>query len=886
MKTSRALYRTLLRLCPPDLRAEFGAEMEEMFAAELGRTRGLGRIRVWARAIADVLRHGTGARNDAWHRYRQTSAYVEYDSRRIWMDTWRYDLRHALRMMSRQRGTTAIILLTLALAIGANTAVFSAVHTVLIRPLPYPDPESLVMLWEKREAEGVMNNSVSAADYLDWARIAQSFSAMAAHTEITADLTGEGEPEKLPMAAVSSPFFEVFGVRPLLGRTFQPGEDLVGRNRVAILGHGLWQRRFGGDAAIVGRSIMLNGIPYQVIGVMPAEVVVPHGEAQMFVPLLLFTPDQPPSRTSHNFNVYARLKPGVSLAHARSEMDRLGKDLEKQYPQLSRGHGSHVTSLPEEITGPVERTLLILMSAVAFILLIACINVTNLLLARAAGRRREMAIRSAIGAGRARLVRQVLVECSVIALAGGLAGLVLAVWCVQMLAAQLPAVARPDQTVIFSMPVLLFTLAACVLSGMLAGAIPAWHLVRDDAAESLKEGGRGAVSLKRGLRFGLIIAEVALTSLLLVGAGLMLRSFQTVLSQPAGIETTDRLTFRLGLPGSRYQDASAALQFFSELEHRLAAEPLIAAVGAAMLPPLTGLDGRRGIVVENREVGPGDGPTRAHPRPVTSDYFQAVGARVREGRGFLPGDTSTSLMVAVINETMAKRYWPGASPIGKRVRFTDQETWREVVGVIADVKHWGLDAPVNPELYIPTAQFPAFAQTFVLQAKGDPIALVPIAQRHVRELDPNLPLFQIRTMDEIASRSVDRRRWTMTLLAVFAVLALVLAAAGIYGVMAHLVALRTPEIGVRLTLGAKPIAVMRQVLAEGAVQAAIGLVIGLGASLALMQGLRAILFGVEPTDPVTLVAVAASLMAVAIVAVLVPALRAMRVDPVVALRTQ
>jgi putative ABC transport system permease protein len=886
MKASRSFYRLLLRLCPPDLRAEFGAEMEDLFAADLERARGLGTIQVWARAIADVLRHGTGARNDAWRRQARTSAYVEYEGGRFLMDTWRYDLRHALRMMSRQRGTTAIIVLTLALAIGANTAVFSAVHSVLIRPLPYPDPGSLVMLWEKREAEGVMKNSVSAADYLDWARIAQSFTAMAAQNEVTADLTGEGEPEKLPLAAVSPPFFEVFGVPPMLGRAFEAGEDLVGRHRVVILGHGIWRQRFGGDTAIVGRSIMLNGNPFQVIGVMPAGLVVPHGEAEMFIPLVLFTPDVPPSRTSHNFNVYARLKPGVSLAQARSEMDRIGKDLEKEYPTLSRGHGSHVTSLPEEITGPVERTLVVLMAAVAFILLIACINVTNLLLARAAGRRREMAVRSAIGAGRLRLIRQVIVECSVMALAGGAAGLLLAVWSVRLLATQVPAVARPDGGVIFSLPILLFTIAACVLTGMVAGALPAWHLVREDPAEPLKEGGRSPVNLKRSLRFGLIVAEVALTSLLLVGAGLTLRSFQAVLSQPAGIETDNRLTFRIGLPGTRYPDRPASIRFFSDLERRLAGETLIKAAGGTMLPPLTGMDGRRGIVVENREVGPGDGPTRAHPRVVTSHYLQAVGARIREGRGLLASDTETSPLVTVINETMAKRYWPGASAIGKRVRFTDQEEWREVVGIVGDVKHWGLEAPVNPEMYMPATQFSAFALTWVLQTNGNPLALVPIVQRHVREIDANLPLFQVRTMDEIAAESVERRRWTMMLLAIFAVLALGLAAGGIYGVMAHLVALRTPEIGVRLTLGARPIAVMRQVLGEGMVQAAIGLALGLGASLLLMGGLRSILFGIEPTDPLTLIMVGASLLVVAVLAVLAPAIRAMRVDPVVALRAQ
>jgi putative ABC transport system permease protein len=459
------------------------------------------------------------------------------------------------------------------------------------------------------------------------------------------------------------------------------------------------------------------------------------------------------------------------------------------------------------------------------------------------------------------------------------------VWSVRLLASQLPAVARPDQTVIFSAPVLLFTLGACIAAGVIAGLLPAWHLVGDDVAEPLKEGGRSPVSLKRSLRFGLIVAEVALTSLLLVGAGLTLRSFQAVLSQPAGIETDHRLTFRIGLPGARYQGSAKAAAFFRELESRLASEPLIQSAGGTMLPPLTPLDGRRGVVIENREVGPDDGPTRAHPRVVTANYIQAAGARIREGRGFLASDSETSTQVAIVNETMAKRYWPGASPIGKRVRFTDQEIWREVVGVIGDVKHWGLDAPVNPELYIPTSQYPTFALTWVVKTAADPVALVPIVQRHVHELDPNLPLFQVSTMEQVAAKSVERRRWMMTLLAMFAALALVLAAAGIYGVMSHLVSLRTPEIGVRLTLGASPASVMRQVLGEGTLQAGIGLAVGLIGSLAMMKGLRSILFGIEPTDPITLVSVGVSLMLVALLAVLVPAYRAMTVDPVTALRT-
>jgi putative ABC transport system permease protein len=883
MSTER-LYRWLLRLFPPDLRAEYGAEMERMLLAEMAAARGSHRLRLWARAIADACRHGVGSRLDAWTRFSKTQSYVEYEPRRFWMDTLRYDLRHALRAMRRQPAAAGIIVLTLALAIGANTAVFSAVHAVLIRPLPYSQPEHLVMVWEKREAEGVMKNSVSPADYLDWARLNKSFSAIAAYSDMAVDLTGEGEPEKIATAGVSAPFFDVFGVRALHGRTFAAGEDIAGRHRVVVLAHALWRQRFGADPAIVARTILLNGIPYQVIGVLPADVRFPSSEAQLFVPLLLQTASETPSRTSHQFTVYARLAPGVSLEQARSEMDRIGRDLETQYPTLSRGHGSHVTALTEEVVLPVQKTLMILMAAVGFILLIACINVTNLLLAKAAGRRREMAVRAAVGAGRARLVRQVLVECGVLAVAGGALGMVLAMWAIQLLSAQLPSVARPETGVVFSIPVLLFTAAVCLVTALLAGVLPAMYMVREDPAEPLKEGGRSPVSLRRAVRFGLIVTEVALTSLLLVGAGLTIRSFQTVLSQDAGFETSGRMTFRVGLSGAKYRDAASATRFFSELESRLAGEPLIRQVGATMLPPLTGLDGRRGIVVEDRVVGPDDGPTRAHPRVVTSNYLQAVGSRIREGRGFVPSDTGTAPMVAIVNQTMARRYWPGASPIGKRVRFTDQETWREVVGIVGDVKHWGLDAPVNPEMYVPAQQFPAYAMTFVMATNGDPLALIPIAQRHVRELDANLPVFQIRTMEEIAAGSVERRRWTMTLLGCFAVLALVLAAAGIYGVMAHLVSLRTPEIGIRLTLGARPIGVMKQVLGEGAAQAGLGLAIGLGASLAVMQGMRTILFGIEPTDAVTLIAVGAALMMVALLAVAAPAYRAMRVDPVSALR--
>ena len=884
MAISRTLYRVLLRLCPPDLRREFGAEMEALFVADLARARGLGRLAVWARALADVLRHGFGARNDGWRRFRRTSAYVEYETGRWTFETWRYDVRHAIRAMGRQPATSAIIVLTLALAIGANTAVFSAVQAVLLRPLPYPQPERLVRVYEKRPNEGVFTNPVSPADFLDWARLSTTFASVAALSEAAFDLTGAGDPERVPGAMVTASLFEVFGVRVMHGRGFAAEENLAGRNRVAVLSHALWQQRFGSDSGVVGRTIMLQGLPHQVIGVLPPDVAFPAGETRILTPAVLQAGAEPPQRSAHYLQVYGRLKPDATLEQARAEMDRIGRDLEAQYPDTNRGHGSHVEALAPDMVKSVRGMLLILMVAVAFVLLIACINVTNLLLAKAAGRRREMALRAAIGAGRARLLRQMLVEAVVLAFVGGAAGLLVAVWGVQMLAVQMPPALRLDDSVVFSLPVLAFTIAACVGTGLVAGILPAWHFLHGDPGETLKAGGRAPVSLRKRLRFGLIVAEIALTSLVLVGAGLTLRSFQRVLTEPSGIETAGRLTFNVRLPRARYADGEALTRFYAELERRFAADPAIRRAGATSALPLTPADQRNGIVIDGLERTAEDGPTRAHPRSVTPGYLPAAGMQVMQGRGLVDADR-TGPRVTVINETMARRYWPGRSPLGARVRFSaEDDRWYEIVGIVGDVKHWGLDAPANPEMYVAFEQYPQASMSFVLEAAANPLTLIPNVHAAVRAIDPNLPLSDVRTFDVVASRSVQQRRFTMLLLTCFAVLALVLAAAGIYGVMAHVVALRTAEIGVRLTLGAKPSAVMRQVLGEGAMQTAIGLAIGLGASLALMQGLRTILFGIEPTDPFTLVSVGAALMLVALLAVTVPALRAMRVDPVTALR--
>jgi len=650
-----------------------------------------------------------------------------------------------------------------------------------------------------------------------------------------------------------------------------------------VLAHSLWQQRFGADPSVVGRSIVLNDIPHEVVGILPPGVEFPQAGAAVFAPLLVQDGAAPPPRAVHFLQVYGRLKPGVTVEQARAEMDQIGRDLESQHIDMSRGHGSHVTSLAPEMVKSVRSTLLVLMAAVVFILLIACINVTNLLFARAAGRRREMALRAAIGAGRARLMRQVLTEVSVLAGIGGAAGLLIAWWGVQLLAARMPAAVRPDSAIIFSVPVLLFTAGACLVAGLLAGLLPAWQLVDEAPAETLKEGGRSPVALRRKVRFGLVVAEVAFASLLLVGAGLTLRSFQQVLMEPAGIETAGRLTFNVRLPRARYQTPDAQSRLFGGLEQRLAAESLVTRVGATSALPLTTADSRSGIVIDGIERGDAEGATRAHWRSVTPGYLTAAGATIKEGRGFTDRDRSGPRVV-IINETMTRRYWRGIPALGGRVRFTPEAEWRQVVGIVADVKHWGLEAPVNPEMYLPFEQHPQQSMSFVLESADNPLALIAGAQRHLRELDPSLPLSQVLTFDAVAARSVDQRRFTMVLLACFAGLALLLAAAGIYGVMAHLVSLRTAEIGVRLTLGASPAGVMRQVLGEAMGQAAIGLAIGLGLSLLAMRGLRTILFGVEPTDPLTFVLVAVGLMSVAMLAVAVPAYRAMRVDPLAALR--
>lgn len=890
MGVSRFVYRLLLLAFPADVRREFGDDMSAMFAMQMQEVRARRErvTRLWIRAIGDALVNGAAERFGAPARKRAgglRGTKPPGHRWRWWVHAFFQDVKYALRVLARQPGVTGIAVLTLALGIGANSAIFSAVNAVLLRPLPYDQPARIVTLWEKRPNEGVLDNPVSPADFVDWTKLTASFESMAAFTPTASDLTGTGDPVRLFAGVVSPSFFDVLRVQPMLGRGFRAEESTVGQHQVAILGHQLWTTRFGADPGAIGRNITLNGVPFQVVGVLPKTFEFPDDTLDLWVPLALEGLSEPLPRASHQLAVYARLKDGVTIEQARADMDRVGKLLEQQYPDTNRGHGGWVTSLDDYLKTPVKKTLLLLLGAVAFVLLIACVNVANILLAKAAGRRREMAVRAAVGAGRARLAGQMLTESLVLAALGGLAGLFVAWWGIallrQLTPQNVPLVGLSHLTL--EPRIVAFTAVLSLLTGVLFGFLPAWHLAGQDVNVSLKDGGRSPGSVRRHLRAALVVSEIALASLLLVAAGLTLRSFQSVLDLPAGIRTEGRLTAGLTLPASRYPTPASELTTFAQIEEKLRALPGVRAVGATNLLPLSGRDGRRGVSIEGRPADP-DVPTRAHPRSVTPGYFEAIGITLLGGRGFTNEDGPTAPKVAIVNDTMARRYWPGASPIGRRIRLSDSD-WIEVVGVIADVKHWGLDAVVNPEMYFPYAQSLSRGLTFVIAADGDPASLAPAVRDRVQAIDPSLPLSSVRTMDQIASTSVASRRAAMLLLAVFGGLALALAAAGIHGVMSHLVALRRGEIGVRMTLGASPAAVMGLILREGALQAIAGLAIGLSGGVLIMRGFRTMLFGVAPADPLTLAAVAAGLLAVALAACAIPARKAMCIDPVAALRS-
>ncbi|HYY56574.1 MAG TPA: ABC transporter permease [Pyrinomonadaceae bacterium] len=809
------------------------------------------------------------------------------------MGTLWQDLRYGLRTLSKTPGFTLAAVLALALGIGANSAIFSVANAVLLKPLPYSEPERLVMIWGDLFKPGLDEIGASAPEFNDYREQGHVFESLACYTEGGFNLSGEGEPERISGAYVSADLFPLLGVGPTLGRTFAVEEDQPGRDQVVVLSHSLWQRRFAADRSIVGKTVGINGKSMTVVGVMPSAFQFPDREVEIWKPLALDAEDRSEqSRGSHYLNVIARLKPGVSVEQAQAEIKGIAERIRQQHPdQYDNGFGAKIVSRHEQVVGPIRPVLLILLGTVGFVLLIACANVANLLFARAATREREMAIRTALGAGRWRIVRQLLTESLLLSLAGGAGGLLLALWGVDLLVALAPVDIPRLSEVRLDGRVLGFTLLVSLLTGGLFGLAPALRLSKPDLQESLKDGARGAGEgfRRQRMRNLLVVSEVALSLVLLIGAGLMIRSFLQVQKISPGFNPDRVLTMRLSLPQSKYAEAKQQRAFFEQLTARVSALPGVESVGAVNFLPMSKSGNMWSFAIEGRgnAVGP-----NLHFRMISPDYFRTLSIPLDRGRQFTEQDREGAPPVAVINETMARTFFPGEDPLGKRIKLASMTSpfpWLAVVGVVGDVKHYGLDEETKPELYVSYLQpllpnFNVSSLFLAVRTTAEPAGLAAAVRREVAVLDKDQPVADIKTMEERLSESVAPRRFNMLLLAIFAALALILAAVGIYGVMSYSVTQRTHEIGVRMALGAQGSDVLRLVVGQGMILALAGVALGLLGAFALTRVMKTLLFNVSASDPLTFAGVAFVLSAVALLACLIPARRATRVDPMEALR--
>jgi putative ABC transport system permease protein len=805
------------------------------------------------------------------------------------------DVRFAVRTLRKNPAFTAVVLLTLALGIGANAAIFSVVNAVLLRPLPYYDADRLVVIWGDLHRPGVNEIPASAGEFADFRDRSQSFEHIAIYDTLGFNLTGTGEPERLEGAIVTASLFPLLGASAQVGRTFLNTEEQPGRDQVVLFSHALWTRRFNANPAIVGQMVTLDGKPVQVVGVMPPSFQFPDPAIDVWKPILLDAEAlSENNRGSHGYTMLARVKPGVSRSQAQADLAAVTAAFKAEHPGNYRsGFSVRLRPLQEEIVGDTGRPLLILLAAVGLVLLIACANVANLLLARAASRRREIALRTALGASRGRLVRQLLTESVLIAIAGGAIGLVIASWGVDLLIASAPESIPRLREVGVDRRVVLFTAIVSLATGVLFGLVPALRASRAELNETLKEGGSSRDSPMHG-RAGrlLVISEVALSLVLLVGAGLLIHSFARVREVEPGFDASSVLTLRLALPDARYTTFQKGDAFFDDLFGRLRSSPDVRAVAAINALPFSGLGGSRTFHIEGREPARPEDQTEEQLRVVTDGYFETMKIPVLKGREFTGRDTLRGPRVAVVNEALARKHWPNESPISKRVAFSkDEPQWYEIVGIVGNIKHRGLDAADRPELYVPYRQ-PLFANWTVrpmylaVRTAGEPLATAATVRRELARVDRDQPISDVRTMDERIGRSLAGRRFNMVLLAVFASLALTLAAVGIYGVVAYSVTARTHEIGVRLALGAQRRDVMAMIVGQGMAMTVVGVAVGVASALMLTRVMSSLLFGVSAADPVTFTAIPVLLGAVALVACYVPARRATRVDPLVALRTE
>jgi putative ABC transport system permease protein len=802
------------------------------------------------------------------------------------------NLRYGVRGLWKNPGFTVIAILSLALGIGANTAIFSLINAVLLRPLPFADPERLVLVWEDATFAGFPRNTPAPANYVDWKAQNHTLEDMAALDWRSFNLTGDGDPEKVEAYGVTANFFPLLGTRPVLGRSFTADEDKPDGSRVAMLGYGLWQSRYGGERSVIGRDLLLNGEKYTVVGVLPAGFEFLRKEVAMFVPMA-FSQEQLNNRGGHYLTVVGRMKPGVPLAEAQADIQTIMRRIAHDHPEetFNGKVGADVLSLREQLAGEVRRPLVVLLVAVGFVLLIACANIANLLLARAAKRRKEIAIRTAMGASRLAIVSQLLTESMLLAIAGAVVGVLFASWSFNFLQRMVPEGMALSAGLNLDWRILGFTLLVALLTGLIFGLAPALQTARVDLNEALKQsGGRTDVQGGRDLRGALVVAEVALALVLLIGAGLLIQTFFKLRGQYGGLQAENVLTLRTQLPDSKYRDLSRRVQFYDQVLARVKSLPGVVSAGYTTSVPLVWKGGTSGFIPEGHTPIPGLSYD-ANFRQVSPDYFKTIGIALRQGRSFTEGDNAQSMPVAIINETMAREYWPGENAVGKRFRIGDSNDglpWMAVVGIAADVRQMGVDAPVKAEMYLPYPQVTHSVWTrprdLVLRTSVEPTSLVAAVRREIHAVDPNQPISDVRTMAEILGEETSARQLGMTLLATFAGLALLLSVLGIYGVLSYFVAQHTPEIGVRMALGAQAGNILGLVLKKGMLLAGAGVGIGLIAAFALTRLMQSLLYDVSASDPLTFAGVAALLSAIALLACYLPARRATKVDPLVALR--
>jgi len=808
------------------------------------------------------------------------------------METLFKDIRYGIRGLLKRPGFTVIALITLALGIGANTAIFSVVNAVLLRPLPFQKPEELVIVWEDLAFAGFPHNTPAPANYVDWKTQNQSFVDMAASRETSFNLTGDGEPERVSTYAVTANFFPLLGVQPLLGRSFTPDEDRPGGSKAVVLSYGLWQSRFGGDRNILNREILLNGEKHSVVGVMPASFQFFAKDVRVWVPIALPQEDWA-NRGGHYLTVVARLKPGVSVTQAQADMNAVMRRISMDHPDETIGGKIGVVVLPvrDEFVGDARGSLIVLLVAVAFVLLIACANVAGLLLARAVGRRKEIALRLALGAGRTRVVRQLLTESLLLAVAAGVLGSLLAYASFTFLQGLVPEQMELATSLKLDVRILVFTIAVSIVTGIIFGLVPALQSANFDLNDALKQSS-GRVTSTGRLRSAMIVFEVALSLVLLVGAGLLIQTLFQLFRQYSVLEPEKILTMRTILPFEKYKEPQQRDNYYQQVLQRVEHLPGVVTAGYSTSIPLAWKGGTSGFYPEGLKAPVQGMAYDANHREVSSNYIKAMNIPLRQGRYFDSRDNVQSLPVAIINETMAREYWPGENALGRRFKLGDPDEpgkqWKEIVGIVADIRQMGIDEPVKAEMYFPyqqIADWPGYMpRDLAIRTTGDTSNLAGAVRQIIREVDPDQPVSNVATMAEVLGEEAGQRRMGMIMLVGFASLALLLASLGIYGVLAYFVTQHTNEIGVRQALGATPRNILLLVLKKGMGLTLVGVVIGLVASFALTRLMSSLLFGVKAADPLTFATVPFVLVMVALLACYIPARRATKVDPLVALR--